>query len=227
MEEQIYTGVTYFDGKHRAFKFVDMRNRTSQARLYVMDNMVNGVVFPVSPMGTINMNLATITYLIDSFLAHTASHEVKDDVVDVYRFLRIPLIRENNVRDYHTSIGATMMFRLNYTKKTVDIGVSICNGDRFDRAKGKVDALNALEKGTMCITGLPYSREEIDHCGGLVDWFFASYPLYKENCRTNMRPKQMAQLLIMFDSNQCNSPTSIYNALANQKVMPKFKAKFK
>lgn len=70
--------------------------------------------------------------------------------------------------------GVTLIFTLDYEKRLIDVGISVCNGDNFDRkvgvklaSGGEIGVKNALMPSDI------YTGESKD---GLVDWFIQRFP---------------------------------------------------
>lgn len=83
--------------------------------------------------------------------------------LEVVRFIR-PLNWDN-----HNLYGVTLVFNLDYNRRKIDVGISICNGDNFEKS----DGINRAKTGKMYIAGLDMPAD-IWNCAskdGLIAWF--------------------------------------------------------
>lgn len=101
--------------------------------------------------------------------------EKKRNPIRVVRYIR-PL--DELCANKSNMYGVTLVFDLDYDARKIDVGISICNGDNFDRKEGIKRAMS----GKLSITNI-YMPDEIYHCNGdagLVEWFVAKLPRQPE-----------------------------------------------
>lgn len=125
-----------------------------------------------------------------------AGKQMKKNPIQVVRFIR-PYHKHSNL------YGVTLVFTLDYEKKTIDVGISVCNGDNFDNAVG----VNIAENGDNYILGLTMP-DYIYNCTsriGLVEWFFehAEEENADNGCvQYNVSPNAVSLMCNMYDSSK-------------------------
>lgn len=128
----------------------------------VVVNQKNGKVFShCFPVTVKNMYDATI--VVDT-------EEVENEIgVSQEKTLRV--VRHVRPTDifYKELYGFTLVFDLNYTTRKIDVGISVCNGDRFNRKIG----FELATSGRNYVKNLdmPDSIFYGESARGLVSWF--------------------------------------------------------
>lgn len=93
------------------------------------------------------------------------SKEDKPDIVEFFRYIR----PHNNTGEIDNLRGVTLRFVLNYPEDKVDVFVSICNGDNFEKQLGRdlcTWARDAYRFEFRMPEGINFDR-----WGGAVFWF--------------------------------------------------------
>ena len=122
--------------------------------------------------GEVNFNQTRLNTYIQSYEeSKQTKRNKKKNPVEVIRYIR-PM--DENCYGQSNLFGVTLVFTLDYNRRRINVGISVCNGDNFDKKLG-IDL--AKEKGISVLNA--YMPDDIYNCqsrDSLVDWFVTRLP---------------------------------------------------
>ena len=141
---------------------------------YIVDS--NGALTAIDTANVINGEINFNKNRLDTYIkwykeSNQQKPTKKKNPVEVIRYIR-PL--DEYCHGQSNMFGVTLVFTLDYNLRRIDVGISVCNGDNFDKKLG-IDL--AKEKGISVLNA--YMPDDIYNCrstDSLVDWFITRLP---------------------------------------------------
>lgn len=121
---------------------------------------------------------------------NSKSKSTKPNVIEVIRFIR----PDHGYYIDANMYGVTLAFTLDYELRKVHVGISICNGDNFEKDTGV--ALARTYRHNVTNLDMPKSFD-----GCLVKWFMDTAPtqIFEETASTTLTPSIINNLVGIFE----------------------------
>lgn len=159
------------------FQFIFSKAENNKSKLHIIDGVtgnITEVADAVSNGDTVHVGVSDLQKVIDIYArpAFVNNKQNMPNPIEVVRYLR-PL--DEYCNGHSNMYGVTFVFTLDYEKKLIDVGISVCNWDNFSKKEG----IKFAKNGKIGVTNIPMP-DYIHDCSStdsLVSWFLTKFPV--------------------------------------------------